>query len=85
MHRWLSTDAYWAMGRTHDQVARAAAGSVNPAAYAGTALVERAVALLEGWGVRRSVLRTEDAPGLYARFGFEPDDKPDLWMLRRQG
>lgn len=118
VHRWLSEDAYWALGRTHDEVTRAAAGSVNLAAYAGddlvgyarlvtdrvlfawlcdvyvepaargsgvgVALVARTVELLKDWGVRRSVLRTEDAHGLYTRFGFTPDDKPELWMIRRR-
>ncbi|MEJ7833489.1 MAG: GNAT family N-acetyltransferase [Nocardioides sp.] len=39
VHRWLSTDAYWALGRTHDEVTRAAAGSVNLAAHSGGDLV----------------------------------------------
>lgn len=29
VHRWLSTDAYWAIGRTRDTVQRAAEGSLN--------------------------------------------------------
>src|SRR6476659_7982804 len=29
LHRWLSTDAYWAMGRTREVVERAVASSVN--------------------------------------------------------
>jgi GNAT superfamily N-acetyltransferase len=35
VHRWLSTDAYWAIGRPLDVVERAVAGSVNLAAYDG--------------------------------------------------
>ena len=35
VHRWLSTDAYWALGRPLDVVERAVAGSVNLAAYDG--------------------------------------------------
>ncbi|GAA4424931.1 GNAT family N-acetyltransferase [Georgenia halophila] len=34
VHRWLSTDAYWAMGRTADAVRRAAENSLNFGAYA---------------------------------------------------
>ncbi|MDT0382625.1 GNAT family N-acetyltransferase [Streptomyces sp. DSM 42041] len=34
MHRWLSTDAYWALGRPRDTLERAVAGSVNFGAYA---------------------------------------------------
>ncbi|MFI8188920.1 GNAT family N-acetyltransferase [Streptomyces sp. NPDC085946] len=33
VHRWLSTDAYWALGRTRDQQDRAIAGSLNFGVY----------------------------------------------------
>ena len=33
VHRWLSTDAYWALGRTRDVVERAIAGSLNFGLY----------------------------------------------------
>lgn len=33
VHRWLSTDAYWALGRSRDFVERAAAASVNFGMY----------------------------------------------------
>lgn len=33
VHRWLSSDAYWALGRTREVVDRAAAGSLNVGAY----------------------------------------------------
>lgn len=33
IHRWLSTDAYWALGRTRDTVERSVAGSVNFGLY----------------------------------------------------
>ena len=33
VHRWLSTDAYWALGRSRDFVERAAAASVNFGVY----------------------------------------------------
>ena len=40
LHRWLSTDAYWAMGRGKDVVERSIAGSLNFALYApGGAMV----------------------------------------------
>ncbi len=35
VHHWLSTDAYWALGRPLDVVERAVAASVNLAAYDG--------------------------------------------------
>ncbi|RMI29572.1 GNAT family N-acetyltransferase [Streptomyces triticirhizae] len=34
VHRWLSTDAYWALGRDRETVARAIAGSLNFGLYA---------------------------------------------------
>lgn len=33
IHRWLSTDAYWALGRPREKVERAVAGSVNFGLY----------------------------------------------------
>lgn len=33
IHHWLSTDAYWCLGRDRDTVERAAAGSVNFGVY----------------------------------------------------
>jgi GNAT superfamily N-acetyltransferase len=39
VHRWLSTDAYWALGRPREVVERAVAGSLNFGAYDGTRLV----------------------------------------------
>lgn len=33
VHRWLSTDAFWALGRSFDVVERAAAASVNFGVY----------------------------------------------------
>jgi GNAT superfamily N-acetyltransferase len=39
VHRWLSEQAYWALGRPRDVVERAAAGSVNLAARVDGELV----------------------------------------------
>jgi GNAT superfamily N-acetyltransferase len=39
VHRWLSTDAYWALGRPREVVERAIAGSVSFGAYDGGRLV----------------------------------------------
>jgi GNAT superfamily N-acetyltransferase len=33
VHRWLSTDAYWALGRPRDVVERSIAGSLNYGLY----------------------------------------------------
>jgi predicted GNAT family acetyltransferase len=118
VHRWLSTDAYWALGRSRETVERAVAGSVNCGAYApdGTqvayarAVTDRAtfgwlcdvyvdpawrrrglaIRLVEtvrdhllGLGVRRLLLATADAHGLYARLGFTPLADPGRWMELR--
>lgn len=48
----------------------------------GTALVGFSCERLDVLGVKRIVLATEDAHGLYSRFGFEAVANPDRWMLR---
>ena len=116
VHRWLSTDAYWALGRTREHQERMIAGSLNfgayevdsgeQAAYArvvtdhasfawicdvyvdpaarGHGLGRRLVAAvrdeLAPLGVRRFLLATKDAHGVYAKLGFTPLDEPDMWM-----
>jgi GNAT superfamily N-acetyltransferase len=116
LHRWLSTDAYWAIGRPREVVERAVAGSLNFGAYddgllvgyarvvtdratfawlcdvyvdpaargagVGVALIEAVDAALTELQVRRTLLATADAHGLYAKFGFEPMTEPERWMLR---
>ncbi|HEY8984180.1 MAG TPA: GNAT family N-acetyltransferase [Streptomyces sp.] len=121
VHRWLSTDAYWALGRAREKQDAAIAGSLNfgvyeegsgeQVAYArvvtdratfawlcdvyvdpgvrgkgiGTSLVAAVRAHLEPLGVRRIMLATHDAHGVYAKLGFAPLEKPDLWMLLQLG
>ena len=116
LHRWLSTDAYWAIGRPRAVVERAVAGSLNFGAYddgrlvgyarvvtdsatfawlcdvyvdpaargagVGVTLMEAVDAMLTELQVRRTLLATADAHGLYAKFGFEPMSEPERWMLR---
>ncbi|NYF56458.1 GNAT family N-acetyltransferase [Micromonospora purpureochromogenes] len=45
VHRWLSTDAYWALGRSRETVARAFAGSIPFGVYSdgGQAAVARVI------------------------------------------
>ena len=115
VHRWLSTDAYWALGRSRETVERAVAGSLNYGAYApdghqvaftravtdratfawicdvyvdraargrglATWLVGATCDHLRGLGVRRLLLATADAHGIYARLGFTPLLEPGRWM-----
>ncbi|MFG2922798.1 GNAT family N-acetyltransferase [Streptomyces sp. NPDC048305] len=116
VHHWLSTDAYWAVGRTREQHDRMMTGSLNfgaydlasgeQAAYArvvtdrasfawicdvyvdlpargqglGTRLVTAVRDELAPLGVRRFMLATKDAHGVYARLGFAPLAEPDMWM-----
>lgn len=116
VHRWLSTDAYWARGRSPDAVARSVEHSLNFGAYApdgtqvgyarvvtdhatfawlcdvyvppeargegiGVALVEAVRDHLAPLGLKRVVLVTGDAHGLYARVGFRPLPNPEQWMI----
>jgi GNAT superfamily N-acetyltransferase len=116
VHRWLATDAYWAIGRPRESHERAMAGSLNfgvyetnsgdQAAYArvvtdgatfawlcdvyvdpsargegvGTALVAAVREHLRPLGVRRVLLATEDAHGVYEKLGFRALDRPERWM-----
>ncbi len=118
VHRWLSEQAYWALGRARDVQETAIDASRNYAmvdtetgaqvAYArvvtdgatfawlcdvfvtpdvrgqgvGRALIDGVVADLEPFGLRRVVLATADAHGLYERFGFAPLAEPERWMAR---
>ncbi|SCL24473.1 Acetyltransferase (GNAT) family protein [Micromonospora nigra] len=115
VHHWLSTDAYWALGRDRETVRRAFAGSVPFGVYRPGDGRQVAVARvvtdgatfawlcdvyvdraergrgLGSWlagtvrdhlaalGVRRIVLATNDAHGLYAKVGFTPV-RADRWM-----
>ena len=48
----------------------------------GVGLVEGVAAALRALGVRRWVLRTRDAHGLYERVGFGPLTELESWMVR---
>ena len=115
VHRWLSTDAYWAVGRTRETMDRAMAGSWNVGVYRetdgeqvafarvvtdgavfaylcdvyvdrdlrgrglGRWLVSAVRDELAGQGVKRLLLVTNTAQGVYAPLGFEPVDA-SRWM-----
>lgn len=49
----------------------------------GTWLLETVLADPHLLSVRRWVLATRDAHGLYEKFGFEPLRAPERWMERR--
>ncbi|MET9698689.1 GNAT family N-acetyltransferase [Streptomyces sp. NPDC006529] len=116
IHRWLSQDAYWALGRSREKQDLAIANSLNFGAYdrvggrqlayarvvtdratfawlcdvyvdpaargrgLGTALAEAVRDHLAPYGVRRIMLATADAHGVYAKVGFEPLAEPGKWM-----
>ncbi|WNZ12901.1 GNAT family N-acetyltransferase [Streptomyces sp. 11x1] len=116
VHHWLSTDAYWAIGRAREKQESAIRGSLNfgvyevgsgeQVAYArvvtdgatfawlcdvyvapsargnglGTALVAAVREHLRPSGLRRLLLATHDAHGVYAKLGFEPLAKPEQYM-----
>jgi GNAT superfamily N-acetyltransferase len=116
VHRWLSTDSYWAAGRPRDVVERAFANSLVLGVYRtddetqvavarvvtdqatfgwlcdvyvdraergrglGTWLAETARDLLAEVGVRRIILATMDAHGVYEKAGFAPVARPERWM-----
>ncbi|WP_415948694.1 GNAT family N-acetyltransferase [Streptomyces sp. KLOTTS4A1] len=116
IHHWLSTDAYWALGRSREKQDGAIAGSLNFGAYdpfsgeqvayarvvtdhatfawlcdvyvdravrgkgVGGTLVGAVREELEPCGLRRIMLATQDAHGVYAKQGFEPLAHPERWM-----
>ncbi|MDR6868492.1 N-acetylglutamate synthase-like GNAT family acetyltransferase [Microbacterium resistens] len=115
VHRWLSEDAYWAIGRSRETVEQAARGSINfgaldqdgaligyarvvtdratfawlcdvyvaPSARgggAGVALAEGVIGELRPLGLRRVLLVTSDAHGLYRKVGFEEFPNPEKLM-----
>ncbi|WP_241005290.1 GNAT family N-acetyltransferase [Nocardioides sp. zg-1228] len=116
VHQWLSTDAYWATGRSREAVATAAEHSLNFGTFAGgrqvayarvvtdhanfawlcdvyvdrghrgrglgTRLVAAVVEHLDDLGVRRTLLATHDAHGVYADVGFGALPDPTMWMIR---
>lgn len=51
----------------------------------GTAFVGRIRDHLRPFGLRRMLLATEDAQGVYEKVGFRPLDRPDQWMLHLFG
>ncbi len=116
VHHWLSTDAYWALGRSREKQDAAIAGSLNFGAYEessgeqvayarivtdhatfgwlcdvyvdrgargkglGTALVTAVRDHLEPVGLRRILLATADAHGVYEKIGFRALESTDKWM-----
>jgi GNAT superfamily N-acetyltransferase len=118
LHPALSERAYWALGRTREQLTAAIARSLTFAAFEGDRQVGFARVITDGvtfgWvcdvfvdeaergrgvgdllmatiaadprlaGLRRLVLATKDAHGLYERHGFGPLVHPDRWMERQR-
>lgn len=116
VHRWLSTDAYWALGRSRETVVRAFRASrpfgiyterdgsqvavarvvTDGATFAwlcdvyvargergkglGSWLVRTIREHLADLDVRRILLATADAHGVYAALGFTPLADPNRWM-----
>ncbi|SMQ15107.1 Acetyltransferase (GNAT) family protein [Streptomyces sp. Ag82_O1-12] len=116
VHHWLSTDAYWALGRSREKQDRAIDGSLNfgvhetvsgeQVAYArvitdratfgwlcdvyvdpsvrgkgvGSTLVAAVRDEMRQYGVRRVLLATHDAHGVYAKLGFAQLERPEHWM-----
>jgi GNAT superfamily N-acetyltransferase len=113
--RWISTDAYWAKGRTREVIERSFAHSVPVGLYTaggqqvavarivsdfatftwlcdvyvdpghrghglGTLLANWAVEWAERHGVKRVLLATLDAHGVYTKAGFSPVGHPERWM-----
>jgi GNAT superfamily N-acetyltransferase len=120
IHAFLSTEAYWAIGRPRALTERAIAHSLCFGAYAddgaqvgfarvvtdhalfayladvfvvpaargqgiGKALVAAVMEHEDVRSLRRVLLATDDAHGLYAQFGFTPLSDAESWMGIRRG
>lgn len=117
IHRYLSTESYWARGRTIETVSRSIEHSLafglyhgdRQAGFArvitdyatfawladvfvlegfrgrglGKSLVGAALSHPELKGLRRWLLATKDAHGLYRRFGFAGLPRPGWWMEKQ--
>jgi len=120
VHQWLSTDAFWALGRSRETVEQAARASLNfgiydptgaQVAYArvvtdqatfawlcdvyvapphrgrglGTWLAAAVRDHLAPFKLKRVLLATLDAHGVYAKAGFVPFPDPDSLMILDSG
>ncbi|TFB69833.1 GNAT family N-acetyltransferase [Cryobacterium sp. Hz9] len=116
VHHWLSTDAFWALGRSVETVQRAAGGSLNFGVYdsagglcgyarvvtdhatfawlcdvyidrpsrgrsLGLFLAQAVVDTLSPMHLKRVLLSTLDAHGLYEQVGFTPFPDPQKLMI----
>jgi GNAT superfamily N-acetyltransferase len=116
IHHWLSTDAFWALGRSRETVERSVRASVNfgvydehgaQVAYArvvtdlatfawlcdvyvdrahrgkglGTRLAFAVRDHLAPYKLKRIMLSTVDAHGIYAKAGFVPFPDPQRLMI----
>lgn len=118
VHRWLSEQSYWAIGRTRATQDAAIAASRNYGLYddgsgeqvaygrvitdavtfawlcdvfvapevrgrgLGKMLASGIVADLETLNLKRILLSTGDAHGLYSQYGFTPLSEPEKMMAR---
>ena len=114
IHKYLSNEAYWAIGRTLEVVQRSIEHSLCYGVYSGSEqvgfarvvtdyatfawladvfilpeyrgkglskkLIEVILENSELQGLRRWLLATRDAHGLYERFGFRPLFNPEKWL-----
>ncbi|GGK75357.1 GNAT family N-acetyltransferase [Mangrovihabitans endophyticus] len=113
--RWISTDAYWARGRTREVIERSFAHSFPAGLFTadrqqvavarivsdcatfvwlcdvyvdpdhrghglGSMLAQWTVEWTGRHGIKRAVLATLDAHGVYAKAGFAPVGYPERWM-----
>lgn len=119
IHAYLSSSAYWAMGRPMEVVQRSIQNSLNFGLYRdarqigfarvvtdfatfawladvfvlpefrgeglGKWLIETVVNYPRLAGLRRWILATRDAHGLYGQYGFTPLSAPQTFMERFNG
>ena len=117
IYNYLSTESYWAQGRTLDTVRTSIQHSLPFGLYdhdnqigfcrlvtdyatfawladvfilpahrghkLGEWLIETVLSHPDLQSLRRWVLATRDAQGLYSKFGFQPLENPERFMMRK--
>src|SRR6185312_2511791 len=79
VHRFISTESYWGLGRPRSLVQRTVAGSARVVGL-GLELVREVVE--RSFGEVRWMLHTADAQELYRRLGFSEGNSPYPLMER---
>ena len=89
VHRWIAEESWWGRGRPRERIERSIDGSHFCDVYVheayrgkgiGPWLTAAVVADLKAIGINRFLLATKDKHSTYAKAGFYPVERPQVWM-----